>query len=89
MGNPTDHYTTDWRWGMSNEEAQVVAEGWITTSEAAELTGYTQDYCRQLAGAGRIEAQKLGRWWLVNKESLLQYQANVKPGRPKARRVAQ
>lgn len=68
---------------MNDKEAQVVAEGWITTSAAAELSGYSQGYCRQLAEAGRIEAHKVGPVWLVNRESLLQHQATVKPGRPK------
>jgi hypothetical protein len=35
---------------------------WITTKEAAELTGYTMARFRQLAKAEAVEAQKRGRY---------------------------
>ena len=46
---------------------------WINTSEGAELTGFSVDYVRRLARAGRIGARKTGRDWLVNKKSALAY----------------
>jgi len=46
---------------------------WITTNLAQALTGYSQAYMRQLAQRGRVEARKVGRDWLVNRESLLEY----------------
>ena len=62
----------------------VVAEGYITTAEAVELTGYHIEHVRQLVRRGDIEAVKIaGRTWLVNHQSLLDYQANVKMGRPR------
>lgn len=69
---------------MTAEARQVVAQGWITTAEAAEETEYTQAYCRQLAAAGRVSATKVADLWLINREDLLEYQRNVRPGRPKA-----
>lgn len=47
-----------------------VLDGWIPTSEAAELTGYSAAYLRGLAGQGRVEAQKVGRDWFFDRESL-------------------
>jgi len=45
---------------------------WITTAEAAELTGYTTAArFRQLATKGIVTAQKRGRDWLLDKESVL------------------
>ena len=60
-----------------------VFRNWVTTAKGAKLTGYSREYVRVLARDGKIQAAKVGRDWLVNKESLLEYQANVKPGRPK------
>jgi len=48
-------------------------EGWVNTTEAAELTGYSQAYMRQLIQKKQIEAVKVGRDWLINRESLLAY----------------
>ena len=36
---------------------------WITTKEAAELTGYTPSYIREAISRGRLDAQKIGRDW--------------------------
>ncbi len=52
-------------------------EGWLTTDEAAELAGYNVKYLRWLINQGRIEARKVQRDWLVNKESLLAYKARM------------
>jgi|LAHU01.1.fsa_nt_gb hypothetical protein len=54
-----------------------VAEGWITTETAETLTGYAAAYLRRLAVQGRIEAQKVGRDWLIWRESLLNYQTHM------------
>ena len=68
---------------MTAEVRQKVLEGWITTEEAAQETDYTRAYCRELAATGRVEAMKIADLWLINREDLLQYQRNVRPGRPK------
>ena len=52
---------------------EPVVEGWITTIEAEILTGYSQAYMRQLACNGKVKARKVGRDWLINRESLLAY----------------
>jgi excisionase family DNA binding protein len=52
-------------------------EGWITTKEAANMTGYTTVYVRRLAREGRVDAQKAGRDWLLKRQSLLEYKARM------------
>ena len=51
---------------MSDELAK-----WITTTEAAELTGYTPANFRQAVKRGRLYGEKRGRdWWLIKSEVL-------------------
>lgn len=52
-------------------------EGWLTTKGAAELSGYSVKYLRRLARQGRIEARKIGRDWLVSRDSLLAYKRRM------------
>jgi excisionase family DNA binding protein len=61
---------------------------WVTTKEAAELADYTPQRVRQLARGGLVEAQKVGRDWLINRRSLLAHKAQAKPGpKPSRRRI--
>lgn len=46
---------------------------WITTQEAAELTGYAAAYFRQLIRAGRLVARKRGRDWFIDRAEVLAY----------------
>ena len=46
---------------------------WITTQEAAELSGYHPDHLRRLIRAGDIEGRKVSIVWLIKQQSLLQY----------------
>lgn len=50
---------------------------WITTNEAAEISGYHPDYVRKLVQAGKIKAQKFGETWMVSRQSLLAYLRQV------------
>ena len=52
-------------------------EGWMTTKEAASLAEYSIKYLRCLLRTGRVEARKLGRDWLINRESLLAYKRRM------------
>ncbi|MBN1135366.1 MAG: helix-turn-helix domain-containing protein [Anaerolineae bacterium] len=47
---------------------------WITTAEAANLTGYSVQYIRRLIKKGCIHGKKWARDWLVDRASLLIYQ---------------
>jgi excisionase family DNA binding protein len=51
---------------------------WITTSEAAELTGYTTAYFRQLIHRGRLEGRKRGRDWFLDRREVLAYADEMK-----------
>jgi len=46
---------------------------WITTEEAAKLSGYNVAYLRELIRTEAIKAQKWGRDWQVSRASLLAY----------------
>ncbi len=46
---------------------------WITTNEAAELTGYASAYLRQLILQGRLPAKKRGRDWFLRKADVVAY----------------
>lgn len=48
-------------------------EEWLTTQEAAELSGYHENYLRRIIRADKIEARKFGPLWQVNRSSLLAY----------------
>lgn len=46
---------------------------WITSAEAARLTGYHPDYLRKIIRAGKVKSQKWGRELMVSRTSLLAY----------------
>ena len=57
--------------------SEPITAGWVDTRTAAELTGYTAAYMRQLALRDRIVARKVGRDWLIERASLLAYKAQM------------
>ncbi len=46
---------------------------WITTKQAAELTGYHAKHVRRLILTGKVKAQKFGPTWQVDRRTLLAY----------------
>lgn len=58
---------------------------WITTQEAAELSGYHPDHLRRLIRAGMVKAKKFGIVWQVNRQSLLDYMAQAAQSEDKRR----
>lgn len=50
---------------------------WITTDEAAALSGYHPEHVRWLARGGKIGAEKKGRDWWINRDKLREYLATV------------
>lgn len=58
-------------------------EGWLTTAEAQELTGYHAVHLRRLARQKTVTARKVGQAWIFERESLLAWQslARHKPKR--------
>jgi excisionase family DNA binding protein len=64
----------------------ILAPGWLTVTEAAALTGYSKIHMQRLARLGQVTARKIGRQWVIDRESLLSWKAAARPGR-KPRRV--
>jgi len=50
---------------------------WITTDEAAALSGYHVNYVRRLMRNGRLKGKKAGLMWWVDRDSLQNYLASV------------
>ncbi len=46
---------------------------WITTKEAAELSGYHRDHILRLIASGKIKARKFATVWQVDRASLQAY----------------
>ena len=51
---------------------------WITTKEAATLTGYEPAHIRYLARKGTIKGKKFGRDWMISRSSVAAYVAEAK-----------
>jgi len=49
----------------------------ITTQEAAEKLGYHVIYVRQMLRDEKLEGLKIGKMWLVQKESINKYLKNT------------
>ncbi|MEO0594858.1 MAG: helix-turn-helix domain-containing protein [Chloroflexota bacterium] len=50
---------------------------WISTADASEIMGITQQAVQRLCRKGRIECQKFGRDWMVSSEDAQNYEFNV------------
>ena len=48
----------------------LLKENMVTTKDASNLSGYTSDHLGRLIRSGKIEGEKIGRNWIVNKSSL-------------------
>lgn len=55
----------------------MVQEDWITTHEAAEISGYHAEHIRELLRENRVKARKFGQVWQVDRASLLAYVRNA------------
>ena len=65
---------------------------YMTTSEVSETLGYTVQHTRYLVREGRLQGTKMGRDWLIVRESVAEYvvhrsaqlpEAPPKRGRPR------
>lgn len=54
-----------------------MVDDWITSAEAAELTGYTPKHVRRLVESGKVEGKRFGKVWQVSRSSLLAYARKV------------
>ncbi len=49
---------------------------YIPAGEAGRIFGYTADYVTRLAREGKVAAQRIGKQWLVNADSLATFVAS-------------
>ena len=54
-----------------------MADVWLTTTQAAELTGYTRKHVTRLVESGDVKGRRFGRVWMVDKASLSAYVRKV------------
>ena len=50
-----------------------MADKWLTTTQAAALSGYTRKHITRLVEAGQVKGQRFGPVWMVDKATLLAY----------------
>ena len=50
-------------------------EEWLTSYDAAHMSGYNPDYIRQLIRSRKVLGRKWGQTWQVNRRSLRAYMA--------------
>jgi DNA adenine methylase len=62
---------------MTKKPLSNLNDGYLRTQDAARLLGYTAQHTRLLVRQGKIRAEKLGRDWLVVRESVAEYQAGL------------
>ncbi len=48
-------------------------EDWLTTFEAARLSGYELDYIRKLIRSRQLVGRKWGQSWQVSRQSLTEF----------------
>lgn len=60
-----------------SEHPGFVGEASITAEAASALTGYNIQHIRRLCFAGKLEAVRIGRAWLIKVRSLEAYLAEV------------
>jgi DNA (cytosine-5)-methyltransferase 1 len=53
-------------------------EEYVTTEEAAEILGYSPKYIRRMLRNGKLPAEKVGRLWLIHRDTVREYQEAVK-----------
>jgi excisionase family DNA binding protein len=51
----------------------------ITSVEAARLLGKTRQWVAELCRRGLLDCQRIGRDWVINRESVEQYKASQQP----------
>jgi excisionase family DNA binding protein len=60
-------------------------DDWITTQEAAQLSGYHPEHLRRLIKRGDIVARKVSIIWLISRRSLLEFVAQAEQSGDKRR----
>ena len=67
-------YSVDYRQVVQTiQEVAMKDTNMISVREAAEISGYGQDWIRMLLTSGKISGEKFGFAWAVHKDSLERY----------------
>lgn len=56
-----------------NSDGEFQMEEWLTSYDAARMSGYNPDYIRQLIRSKKVLGRKWGISWQVNRQSLMKY----------------
>src|SRR3989344_9222661 len=48
-------------------------EKYISSKQAAKITGYSSDYVGQLCRLGKVRSKRIGRDWMISESSILNY----------------
>ena len=48
-------------------------EKYISSKQAAKITGYSSDYVGQLCRLGKVRSKRIGRDWMISERSILNY----------------
>ncbi|MDP3784669.1 MAG: hypothetical protein Q8R12_01160, partial [bacterium] len=48
-------------------------EKYISSKQAAKMTGYSSDYVGQLCRLGKVRSKRIGRDWMISERSILNY----------------
>jgi excisionase family DNA binding protein len=63
--------------GRDDSEGSILDDV-ISAREAAEILGITQRHVTRLAESGELLAKRLGRDWIIIRQSVLDYKAKKK-----------
>ncbi len=66
---------------MSTESKKLKDDNYITSSRAAQLSGYSQDYVGQLCRGESVECKRVSGEWHVRLDALLAYKQRFSPER--------
>lgn len=64
---------------LPKQHRRVTIDGmeYVSVEEAAEITGYSEQYIRRLLRQGKVEATKKGYMWWVSLASLKEYKRQM------------
>ena len=56
-------------------------QGYLSVTEASELSGYSAGHIQKLVKQGDIKGQKISHTWAIDRQSLLDYQPKPTKGK--------
>lgn len=71
------------------DEITIGDKTYLSSKQAAKITGYAKDYVGQLCREGRVEAKLVGRNWYVLDSAIREHRFGKEEEKPAASRVAE